>query len=94
MVSSRTLSFAQLSSANVVLADPIFYLHHTQLDRLWYIWQQRDPGARLMAYSGHNQRHSMETAKLSDKIKMQGWAPEVEVAEVMSTEGDLLCYRY
>ena len=31
---------------------------------------------------------------LSDKIKMQGWAPEVEVNEVMNTEGDLLCYRY
>jgi tyrosinase len=81
-------------SPDVVLADPIFYLHHTQLDRLWYIWQHRDPGARLMAYSGHNQRHSMEMAKLSDKIKMQGWALEVEVIEVMSTEGDMLCYRY
>jgi hypothetical protein len=34
----------------------------------------------------------MELAKLSDKIKMQGWAPEVEVTEVMSTEGDLLCW--
>jgi tyrosinase len=71
------------------MADPIFYLQHTQLDRLWYMWQQRDPEARLMAYSGHNQRHSMELA-----IKMQGWAPEIEVNEVMNTEGDLPCYRY
>jgi hypothetical protein len=47
-----------------------------------------------MAYSGHNQRHSMELAKLSDKIKMQGWAPEVEVNDVMDTEGHMLCYRY
>jgi tyrosinase len=60
-----------------------------QLDRLWYILQQRDPEVRLMAYSGHKQQHSMELAKLCDKIKMQGWAPEVEVTEVISTEGRL-----
>jgi tyrosinase len=76
------------------MADPIFYLHHTQLDRLWYMWQQRDLETRLMACSGHNQRHYMELARLSDKIKIQGWAPEIEVKEVMNTEGDLLCYTY
>jgi tyrosinase len=94
MVSIRPHHLHGVSSPNVCLADPLFYLHHTQLDRLWYIWQQRDPEARLTSYSGHNQRHSMEMAKLSDKIKMQGWAPEIEVQEVMSTEGELLCYRY
>jgi tyrosinase len=83
-----------VSNPNAHMADPIFYLHHTQLDRLWYMWQQRDLETRFMAYSGHNQRHSMELAKLSDKIKMQGWAPEIEVNEVMNTEGDLLCYTY
>ncbi len=50
--------------------------------------------SKAMAYSGHKQRHSMELAKLSDKIKMQGWVSEVEVTEVMCTEGDLLRYRY
>lgn len=61
------------------MADPIFYLHHIQLDRLCYMWQQQGLEARRMAYSGHNQRHSVKLAKLSDKIKMQGWAPEIEV---------------
>ena len=58
------------------------------------LFRSRDLETRFMAYSGHNQRHSMELAKLSDKIKMQGWAPEIEVNEVMNTEGDLLCYTY
>jgi hypothetical protein len=93
-VSIRPCTLTVVSSPDVDLADPIFYLHHAQLDRLWYIWQQRDPEARLTAYNGHNQRHSMEMAKLSDKIKMQGWALEIEVHEVMNTEGELLCYRY
>lgn len=65
-----------------------------QLDRLWYIWQQRDPENRLTAYSGHTQRHSMKMAELTDKIKMAGLAPEIEVKEVMNTEGELLCYTY
>ncbi|KAK4943931.1 hypothetical protein LTR10_016647 [Elasticomyces elasticus] len=81
--------------------DPLFYLHHTQLDRLWYIWQQRNP-ERVMEYSGHEGRHSIESAKLTDKIKMGGWAEEIEVRQVMDTEGAtksddgqaLLCYRH
>ena len=55
-----------------------------------------------MEYSGHDARHSIETAKLTDKIKMGGWAEEIEVRRVMDTEGAsksdveqaLLCYRY
>jgi tyrosinase len=27
--------------------DPIFWAHHTQVDRLWRIWQHQNPGARL-----------------------------------------------
>jgi len=36
----------------------------------------------------------MEMAKLSDKIKMQRFAPEIEVKEVMDTKGEFLCYSY
>lgn len=83
------------------IVDPLFYLHHTQLDRLWYIWQGRAP-ERLTEYSGHGGRHSVELAKITDKIQMGGWAEEIEVRQVMDTEGAaksddeqaLLCYRY
>ena len=27
--------------------DPIFWAHHTMIDRAWYLWQLRHPGARL-----------------------------------------------
>lgn len=76
------------------LADPLFYLHHTQLDRLWWHWQQRDPEKRTDTYGGHAHRHSIEMASLTDEIKMGALAPPVRVQEVMGTENDLLCYTY
>ncbi|KAL8754650.1 MAG: hypothetical protein Q9184_005044 [Pyrenodesmia sp. 2 TL-2023] len=27
--------------------DPVFYLHHAQMDRLWAIWQSLNPGVRM-----------------------------------------------
>ena len=33
-------------------ADPIFWVHHGQIDRLWWRWQQAEPSARLADYSG------------------------------------------
>lgn len=74
--------------------DPLFYLHHTQLDRLWWLWQQRDIETRLSAYSGHKMRHSIEMASLDDDIDMRGLAENVKVSSVMDTEGEFLCYRY
>ena len=77
--------------------DPLFFLHHTQLDRLWWLWQQRDGEdgeSRLNAYGGHKQRHSIEMASLEDDIEMRGLAENVQVRRVMDTEGELLCYRY
>ncbi|KAF9872022.1 hypothetical protein CkaCkLH20_10654 [Colletotrichum karsti] len=35
--------FKALTAAN----DPIFFLHHAQVDRLWWRWQREDPAARL-----------------------------------------------
>lgn len=37
--------------ANVAasIGDPLFFLHHTNLDRLWWDWQRVDPDARTYA---------------------------------------------
>jgi tyrosinase len=32
--------------------DPIFFLHHAQLDRVWSIWQNLDPNRRTYALDG------------------------------------------
>lgn len=41
---------------NVLLSpgDPIFYLHHTYLDKLWWDWQAKDLPKRLTEIAGNN----------------------------------------
>lgn len=34
-----------MTAIPVAAFDPIFWSHHAMLDRLWYIWQMRHPGA-------------------------------------------------
>jgi tyrosinase len=34
--------------------DPIFYLHHSYLDKLWWEWQKADYPARLTDIGGPN----------------------------------------
>ncbi|SPO05561.1 related to monophenol monooxygenase (tyrosinase) [Cephalotrichum gorgonifer] len=35
-------------------ADPIFYLHHAWVDKLWFDWQEVDPGSRRHDMGGPN----------------------------------------
>lgn len=34
--------------------DPLFFLHHTNLDRLWWSWQKANLSSRLTDMSGRN----------------------------------------
>lgn len=34
--------------------DPLFYMHHTWLDKIWAEWQDARPATRLMAIGGSN----------------------------------------
>ena len=34
--------------------DPLFYLHHTYLDKVWWQWQEKDREARLKDITGSN----------------------------------------
>ncbi|KAK2730298.1 tyrosinase central domain protein, partial [Colletotrichum kahawae] len=80
--------------------DPLFYLHHTNLDRLWWSWQSRDLSTRLSDISG--------------PIVLNDWTNEVDrnvtlddtvyvgtsnittrtVEQLMDVREELLCYTY
>lgn len=32
--------------------EPVFWLHHGQVDRHWWIWQNQDPANRVQQYKG------------------------------------------
>ena len=74
--------------------DPLFYLHHAQLDRLWWQWQLRNGEENLWKYGGKAAPHSPEQATLDDVLPYAGLARDVIVGEIMQTEGEVLCYRY
>jgi tyrosinase len=38
-----------MGDPSVAAYDPIFWAHHCMIDRLWYLWQLRYPGAMLPA---------------------------------------------
>ncbi|KAH6682247.1 monooxygenase [Plectosphaerella plurivora] len=79
--------------------DPIFFLHHGQIDRLWTLWQAANPANRTMEYSGIRTQDQFDgvtppAATLEDIMPMFGLADDVAVKEYMNTQAGPLCYRY
>lgn len=77
--------------------DPIFFLHHAQIDRVWAIWQALDVESRQNAIYGtstlNNSPPSPEMS-LTDSIAF-GFAGQNEVfGDLMDTLGGKFCYRY
>lgn len=45
---------AQMLDGSSSAGDPLFFLHHTNLDRLWWQWQQANLTSRLTDMNGRN----------------------------------------
>lgn len=79
-------------------ADPLFFLHHAQIDRLWWLWQQQDPEHRNLDFEGPVVSSDGDSvgveASLMNSIRMLGFADDVVVRDVMKTDTALLCYKY
>ncbi|KAF7864306.1 uncharacterized protein EAF02_010274 [Botrytis sinoallii] len=83
--------FGSFTSPN----DPIFFLHHTQIDRLWWEWQKVDPERRLRDYGGKaGTIESTREASIDDLLHVGSLGRTIAVSEIMSTETEILCYIY
>ncbi|KAK1854057.1 hypothetical protein CCHR01_03250 [Colletotrichum chrysophilum] len=76
--------------------DPVFFLHHGAIDRVWWEWQSAN-SSRLTDYSGNRyQNDSAIEGSLSDVLFMvDGWVDSVPTVEdVMWVQNDIFCYTY
>ena len=48
-----------MSFPPVAVNDPVFWLHHCNIDRIWTIWQQRDPTRTYLPVTGGNLGHNL-----------------------------------
>lgn len=81
-----------LTGVGLVFLDPIFFLHHGMVDKVWWEWQEQDRDNRLYAYGGL--RNDGQAASLDDELPMLGLADDGVVRDYMDTQGGALCYTY
>ena len=74
--------------------DPVFFLHHVNIDRLWSQWQQTRPRGRFSAYVGKANNNTEAAARLTDPLDMAGLSKNAQVIDVMDTTGGQFCYSY
>lgn len=82
-------------------ADPAFWVHHSNMDRMYTLWQTLDPAVRKTDINatgyGHitwaNDPESRYTL-LNDTIDMGYAAPATTIGAVMDTLSENLCYFY
>lgn len=74
--------------------DPIFWIIHTNVDRIWYTWQERYPELAT-TYNGNTKQNStLEDATAEDMLRYYGIGEDVKVKETFSTESLRYCYVY
>ncbi|KAJ3121867.1 hypothetical protein HK098_003320 [Nowakowskiella sp. JEL0407] len=85
-------------------SDPTFYLHHAQIDRLWWLWQMQNPSVRLTEIGGPIDPVPLfgpvptptRNVTLDFPIDLaELTAPwNITVGDMMNTVGGPLCYDY
>ncbi|KAJ3121866.1 hypothetical protein HK098_003319 [Nowakowskiella sp. JEL0407] len=85
-------------------SDPTFYLHHAQIDRLWWLWQMQNPRKRLYEIGGPVDPVpffgpvpiSTRNVTLDFPIDLaELTAPwKITFGDMMNTLGGPLCYDY
>jgi tyrosinase len=80
--------------------DPAFYLHHSMIDRVWWIWQMQNPKERVNgknAVQGTNTFLNMPPSPettLDDTIDIAWIGGERKIKDLISTLSGPFCYVY
>lgn len=94
-LSSPVTDFTDILKAS----DPVFYLHHANMDRVWWSWQNRNLTSRLTDFTGP--LYPMDftftrggNATLDTPLDYVSIAPAVTVKDTMDIRAGGLCYTY
>ncbi|KAF2645366.1 Di-copper centre-containing protein [Massarina eburnea CBS 473.64] len=77
--------------------DPAFYLLHSQIDRLWAIWQGQDFASRTYGIDGtvtFLNLPASPNATLATVMHLFEAGGDMPISEAMSTFGGEYCYQY
>ncbi|KAK8081670.1 Tyrosinase-like protein [Apiospora saccharicola] len=77
--------------------EPLFWLHHGQVDRLWWIWQNQKPAERALAIHGTRTMYNKppsDDATLEDVLQMDKSGADVVFKDTVSSVGGKYCYVY
>ena len=78
----------------MIHVDPLFYMHHTNLDRIWWRWQEASP-ERLYDISGRNSSSPpYGNVTLSYPLEMGDIGPTIPIRDVMDTRKAPSCFIY
>ncbi|KAI1294328.1 hypothetical protein F5Y03DRAFT_387695 [Xylaria venustula] len=96
-----------MASLKLSPGDPLFYLHHGWLNKLWWDWEAQDLPARLTAMGGPNTPPGIDDPNFVDYFNDGGnvttlnhvlWShgivPNATIADVMDIGGDYVCAEF
>lgn len=81
---------------NASAGEPMFYLHHAMIDRVWWLWQLQDLPARLGAVAGRDLLRNRPGA-LTDTLDLGVLGDSVKLGDMLATlggKGGEFCYIY
>ncbi|KAF5325995.1 hypothetical protein D9611_000744 [Ephemerocybe angulata] len=75
--------------------DPLFYLHHAGLDRVWWTWQHANPKKRLQEIGGRSSPNPpYGVVTLDYPLEFAGFAPTVPIRDAIDVGYEPYCYAY
>jgi len=86
--------------------DPLFFMHHAMVDKVWYDWQNEHPsnfwsyhGGSVQAFENFESYSQAPNGEwpylnLNSKIPADGMFEEYTIFDVLDTTGGKLCYVY
>jgi len=71
--------------------DPVFFLHHGLVDRLWRVWQNQNP-TRATTINGVDKFGNPLT--VNTVVSIRGIRPDITIGKLLNTVGVSMCYKY